>query len=75
LRNYQIAPNVDEPEAPPQLVEVGPRLALQPVRIFEGSLKGAVIWKNHVSYFFVLMKLFFLILFHLLISDFCAFLI
>jgi hypothetical protein len=51
LRNYQIAPNVDEPEAPPQLVEVGPRLALQPVRIFEGSLKGAVIWKNHVNCF------------------------
>lgn len=38
LRNYQIAEET--------LIEVGPRLVLKPVQIFEGSLRGATLWKN-----------------------------
>ncbi len=44
MRNYQISKSEEQEQ--PQLVEVGPRLTLTPVRIFEGSLKGATLWKN-----------------------------
>lgn len=37
MRNYQISTAPEQQE--PQLVEVGPRVTLTPVRIFEGSLK------------------------------------
>lgn len=41
MRNYQISTAPEQQE--PQLVEVGPRVTLTPVRIFEGSLKWALI--------------------------------
>ena len=31
---------------PPELVEVGPRMTLNPIRIFAGSFRGAVLWSN-----------------------------
>jgi ribosome biogenesis protein BRX1 len=41
MRNYQISSSSSdrEQQVEPQLVEVGPRVTLTPVRIFEGSLK------------------------------------
>jgi ribosome biogenesis protein BRX1 len=45
MRNYQISQSA-EPEGEAQLIEVGPRVTLTPVRIFEGSLRGATLWKN-----------------------------
>jgi ribosome biogenesis protein BRX1 len=44
MRNYQISKSEEQEES--QLVEVGPRVTLTPVRIFEGSLRGATLWKN-----------------------------
>lgn len=32
--------------APPELVEVGPRCVLHPIKVFAGSFRGAVLWGN-----------------------------
>ena len=50
MRNYQIAHSAEE-GVEPQLIEVGPRLTLQPVQIFEGSMSGGVIWKVRAEFF------------------------
>jgi len=35
------------PQAPPpQLLEVGPRMVLHPIRVFAGAFRGAVLWSN-----------------------------
>jgi ribosome biogenesis protein BRX1 len=31
---------------PPTLVEVGPRMTLNPIRVFAGAFRGAVLWAN-----------------------------
>ena len=46
MRNYQIAHSAEGPDVEPQLIEVGPRLTLEPVQVFEGSMRGATLWKN-----------------------------
>jgi ribosome biogenesis protein BRX1 len=33
-------------EEPPTLVEIGPRMVLTPIRIFEGSFGGATVYEN-----------------------------
>lgn len=54
LRNYQIVwpegadtakPN-QRGAAPPELVEVGPRAVLHPIKVFAGAFRGAVLWSN-----------------------------
>ncbi|WIA41576.1 hypothetical protein OEZ86_008940 [Tetradesmus obliquus] len=49
LRNYQVVMPLDKKKADPSnvtLVEVGPRAALRPIRIFEGSFGGPVLYDN-----------------------------
>jgi len=49
LRNYQAQWPEGKARAqaePPQLVEVGPRMTLNPIRIFAGAFRGAVLWSN-----------------------------
>ncbi|WIA21278.1 hypothetical protein OEZ85_000511 [Tetradesmus obliquus] len=49
LRNYQVVVPLDKKKADPSnvtLVEVGPRAALRPIRIFEGSFGGPVLYDN-----------------------------
>lgn len=49
LRNYQIIEPLEGPAAEkkdPQLVEIGPRFVLQPIKILAGSFSGAVLWEN-----------------------------
>ena len=51
IRHYQIvhgdaAAASSSSSSPPQLVEIGPRLVLQPIRIFSGSFGGATLWEN-----------------------------
>nr|CCC94473.1 putative ribosome biogenesis protein [Trypanosoma congolense IL3000] len=44
FRNYQII-NTE----PKSLMEIGPRFTLEPTAIFNGCLKGSVIWKNALA--------------------------
>eukprot|EP00878_Enallax_costatus_P005639 GHUV01005913.1.p1 GENE.GHUV01005913.1~~GHUV01005913.1.p1 ORF type:complete len:300 (+),score=90.79 GHUV01005913.1:258-1157(+) len=49
MRNYQVVMPLDKKKADPSnvtLVEVGPRCALRPIRIFEGSFGGRVLYDN-----------------------------
>ncbi|GJJ12530.1 hypothetical protein Clacol_006773 [Clathrus columnatus] len=49
FRNFQIIEKDPlEPNGPPQtsLVEIGPRLVLTPIRIFEGAFSGATVFSN-----------------------------
>ncbi|KAF8056759.1 BRIX1-1 [Scenedesmus sp. PABB004] len=49
LRNYQVVMPLDKRRADPgtaSLVEVGPRAALRPIRVFEGSFGGRVLYDN-----------------------------
>lgn len=53
IRNYQIVDKTDNAEgakntnkASTHLVEIGPRLVLIPIRIFNGSLGGATLYQN-----------------------------
>ncbi|KAI8057971.1 hypothetical protein BDF22DRAFT_772534 [Syncephalis plumigaleata] len=53
FRNYQIIDKDSEltttikgEEKKTQLVEVGPRFVLQPIKIFAGGFGGAVVWEN-----------------------------
>lgn len=48
VRNYQILDKSDEKkkEQNTQLVEIGPRFVLIPIRIFNGSLGGATLYEN-----------------------------
>eukprot|EP00775_Hariotina_reticulata_P013588 gene13588-13713_t len=49
MRNYQVVVPMDKRKANPSdvsLVEVGPRCALRPIKIFEGSFGGRVIYDN-----------------------------
>ncbi|KAI8465618.1 MAG: Brix domain-containing protein [Monoraphidium minutum] len=49
FRNYQVVLPLDKKKADPDnasLVEVGPRMALQPIRIFDGSFRGATLYEN-----------------------------
>jgi ribosome biogenesis protein BRX1 len=43
FRNYQI---VDNGNAAPSLLEIGPRFTMEPISIFNGCCKGSVLWKN-----------------------------
>lgn len=49
LRNYQVVLPLDKKRADAAgatLVEVGPRAALQPIRVFEGSFGGRTLYEN-----------------------------
>lgn len=48
VRNYQIIDNIEnrKDKKEPQLVEIGPRFVLIPIRIFLGSLGGPTIYQN-----------------------------
>jgi ribosome biogenesis protein BRX1 len=49
FRNYQIIEkDPQQPSGPPQtsLVEIGPRMVLTPIRIFEGSFGGPTVFAN-----------------------------
>ncbi|ORX37807.1 putative ribosomal large subunit assembly and maintenance-related protein [Kockovaella imperatae] len=49
FRNYQIIEkDPQQPSGPPQtsLVEIGPRLVMTPIRIFEGSFGGPTLFQN-----------------------------
>eukprot|EP00164_Ancoracysta_twista_P010700 GFYU01016237.1.p1 GENE.GFYU01016237.1~~GFYU01016237.1.p1 ORF type:complete len:288 (+),score=88.83 GFYU01016237.1:124-987(+) len=46
FRNWQIVYPDEKSTEPPQLVEIGPRFVLNPIKIFEGSFEGAVIYEN-----------------------------
>lgn len=43
FRNYQI---VDNGNAAPSLLEIGPRFTMEPIAILNGCCKGNVLWKN-----------------------------
>lgn len=45
IRNYQILDKSDRGEDT-NLVEIGPRMVLIPIRIFNGSLGGATLYQN-----------------------------
>jgi len=47
FRNYQIAEKENEhKKTVPELVEIGPRFVLNPIRIFSGSFGGPTIYQN-----------------------------
>ncbi len=47
IRNYQIVEKSDRSEGKEtQLVEIGPRMVLIPIRIFNGSFGGATLYQN-----------------------------
>jgi hypothetical protein len=49
---YQVVMPLDKKKVEPSnatLVEVGPRCALRPIKIFEGSFGGRVLYDNPVS--------------------------
>ena len=49
MRNYQIVDKTDKKVtdgADTHLVEIGPRMVLVPIRIFDGSLGGATLYQN-----------------------------
>ncbi|KIY92755.1 hypothetical protein MNEG_15208 [Monoraphidium neglectum] len=49
FRNYQVVLPLDKKRVDADnatLVEVGPRMALQPIRIFDGSFHGATLYEN-----------------------------
>jgi len=46
IRNYQILNKSDKGEKDTQLIEIGPRMVLIPIRIFSGSLGGATVYSN-----------------------------
>lgn len=49
FRNYQIVYQVDQVKQTtkdPALVEIGPRLVLNPIRMFSGSMGGPTLWAN-----------------------------
>lgn len=50
FRNYQIAYEANDKTqsaGEPVLVEIGPRFVLNPIKIFGGSFRGAVLWENN----------------------------
>jgi len=47
FRNYQITYNKEEKDVNDvELVEIGPRFVLNPIKTFEGSMKGTVLYSN-----------------------------
>lgn len=49
FRNFQVVYQIDDIKQvskDPVLVEVGPRFALNPIRIFAGSMGGPTLWQN-----------------------------
>ncbi|MES1908218.1 MAG: hypothetical protein MHM6MM_001194 [Cercozoa sp. M6MM] len=50
FRNYQLVYDTDNTasaeQKDPVLVEIGPRLVLEPIKIFDGSFGGSVLWEN-----------------------------
>jgi len=48
FRHYQVIeiPAAGDKSAESQLVEIGPRFVLTPVRIFSDSLSGATLWES-----------------------------
>ena len=46
VRNYQIVEKSDKDSNDIQLVEIGPRFVLIPIRIFDGSLGGPTLYQN-----------------------------
>jgi ribosome biogenesis protein BRX1 len=47
IRNYQILDRSDRKDGKDtQLVEIGPRMVLIPIRIFNGSFGGATLYQN-----------------------------
>lgn len=47
FRNYQISEEVTSGSSAEMcLVEIGPRFVLSPIKMFEGSFKGSIIYKN-----------------------------
>jgi ribosome biogenesis protein BRX1 len=48
MRNYQISEKTAESirETDLSLIEIGPRLVLNPIRIFAGSFAGTTLWDN-----------------------------
>jgi ribosome biogenesis protein BRX1 len=46
LRNYQVVEKDDKNAPEPQLVEIGPRMVLNPVKIFSGSFCGDTLYAN-----------------------------
>ena len=50
VRNYQIVTNSDKADGKNgQLIEIGPRFVMIPIRIFSGSLGGATLYQNQVT--------------------------
>jgi ribosome biogenesis protein BRX1 len=46
IRNYQIIQKSEKGEGDTNLIEIGPRMVLIPIRIFNGSLGGATLYQN-----------------------------
>lgn len=51
FRNFQIVPaNVGDAKSPadaePEMVEIGPRFVLNPIRMFDGSFGGMTLYEN-----------------------------
>ena len=50
FRNYQISYDANDntqDEGEPLLVEVGPRFELTPIKVFNGSFSGNILWENN----------------------------
>jgi ribosome biogenesis protein BRX1 len=46
IRNYQIIQKSEKGDGDTNLIEIGPRMVLIPIRIFNGSLGGATLYQN-----------------------------
>jgi len=46
FRNYQIVEKDGKKKIDPELVEIGPRFVLNPIRIFSGSFGGSTLYQN-----------------------------
>lgn len=46
FRNYQAVWPEGKSKDPPSLIEVGPRMVMNPIRVFAGSFRGQVLWSN-----------------------------
>jgi len=46
FRSYQFAPKTNENRGTTELVEIGPRFTLEPIKIYEGSFGGPIIYTN-----------------------------